>query len=354
VVAAMLLVLIMFALAGAALVVFVGLLIRYLALAVLLVLSPFAYLFVAFPNTANLAKLWWKHFFRYVFYAPVVLLILIATAKFAGSEEWKTLIAFIEPPAGEGYDSANIRATMSTLIQKAAIAVGLMAAAGSGRWAGIVGSAAAMSAVSKAGARGKGVYLRGLRRGGRAATRGAATVTGARVATRYAGGQLSAFGRTVGGNILTRVPGLRNLGGGTGRKLADRLVRKGRSPADAGAATATRTQLGTGAPGSSGKLANAAFAPQNLRRRSVGEEMMRAPGGADVNVRPVFREGNLDQIRNFAKNQELGKLSGEQRINIVADLLVNPQVAAMPANDRGKFVDEITRALEESNKQFTS
>jgi len=83
---------------------------------------------------------------------------------------------------------------MSTLIQKAAIAVGLMAAAGSGRWAGIVGSAAAMSAVSRAGARGKGIYLRGLRRGGRAAVapvRGAARGAAGR-AGAYAGGAWAA------------------------------------------------------------------------------------------------------------------------------------------------------------------
>lgn len=321
-------------------VVIMGLLARYIMLIVLLILSPLAYLALVFPNFSNLSKSWWQSFLKYVFYGPAVLTILMVALRATDITDFSAYL-----------DLTDARQSLAAhAIRIFILVAGLFMAAVSGRYAGIVGSAATLNAVSRVGARGRSVALSGLR----GARRGAYTATGARAATKYAGGQLGMFGRTLGGNIITRIPGLRNLGGGTGKKIADTLVRKGRSPGDAAAATAARTQLRTGVAGTAGKLANPAFAPQNLRRRSVGEEMMRASGGVDVNIRPVFREGNLDQVRNFAKNQELGKLSGEQRINIVADLLINPQVSGMGANDRGKFVDEITRALEESNKQFTS
>lgn len=328
--------LIVWSMAGSGLVLLFNMAMRYVMLIGLLIVSPFAYLFVAMPNTTKLANLWWSTFLKYVFYGPVALLVLLLAV-------W---LGRVDLP---GITDKLTEGLVSTMF----LTIGFIAAARAGKYAGIAGSAAMISLVQKTGQRGRNLMYRGAR----ATTRGAATVTGARAATRYAGGQLGTFGRAMGGNVLSRIPGLRNLGGGTGRRLADRLVGRGRSTDDAVAATNVRAELGRGTPGSRGKVANAAFAPQNLRRRSVGEEMMRAPGGVDDNVRPVFEQGSLNQIRNFAKNPELGKLSGGQRIEIVADLLLNPHIThattGLSPVEQGKFIDEITRALEESNKKFT-
>lgn len=60
----------------------VGLLGRYLMLIFLLSISPLAYLFVALPGTAGLAKQWWTRFLKYVVYGPAVLFVLALLVSF--------------------------------------------------------------------------------------------------------------------------------------------------------------------------------------------------------------------------------------------------------------------------------
>lgn len=60
------------------------LLIRYVILAVLLIIAPFAWLMWIFENTRGNFSKWWKEFFRWTFFAPIVVFFLwlaIATAQ---------------------------------------------------------------------------------------------------------------------------------------------------------------------------------------------------------------------------------------------------------------------------------
>lgn len=54
----------------------VGLFIRYIALVLLLIVSPIAYLAIAFPGMQGVAKKWWASFLKYVIYGPVMLFVL--------------------------------------------------------------------------------------------------------------------------------------------------------------------------------------------------------------------------------------------------------------------------------------
>lgn len=60
------------------------LLIRYVWLAMLLILMPFAWLMWLFPKTSKIWSDWWNQFFRWTFFAPIVVFFLwlaIATAQ---------------------------------------------------------------------------------------------------------------------------------------------------------------------------------------------------------------------------------------------------------------------------------
>jgi len=65
----------------ALMVVFFTLLMRYVMLVFLLVISPMAFLFMAFPGASGLARKWWVTFFRYVFYGPIILFILLGSIR---------------------------------------------------------------------------------------------------------------------------------------------------------------------------------------------------------------------------------------------------------------------------------
>ncbi len=57
--------------------IFIGLFIRYIALILLLIISPAAYLALAFPGMQGMAKNWWAAFLKYVLYGPIMLFVLI-------------------------------------------------------------------------------------------------------------------------------------------------------------------------------------------------------------------------------------------------------------------------------------
>jgi hypothetical protein len=54
----------------------VMLIIRYVALGILLILSPIVWLFWIFPGTAKYWQQWWEKFFRWTFFSPIVLFFL--------------------------------------------------------------------------------------------------------------------------------------------------------------------------------------------------------------------------------------------------------------------------------------
>lgn len=54
-----------------------GLFERYIALLILLIISPLAYLAVTLPQTSAYAKKWWDNFIKWVLYGPILLFFLI-------------------------------------------------------------------------------------------------------------------------------------------------------------------------------------------------------------------------------------------------------------------------------------
>lgn len=71
---------------GALVVLIVMLFIRHVALLILLIVSPFAYLAAAVPGAGKFATQWWDQFIKYIIYGPVVMLGL-------------SLIAYLDPGA---------------------------------------------------------------------------------------------------------------------------------------------------------------------------------------------------------------------------------------------------------------
>jgi len=86
------------------------LIIRFIALGLLLVLSPLALLFWIFPATQNLWKKWWDNFFRWTFFAPAVSFFLFLAVKATEN------LAFTDPSS-----SAVNKAIEGALLQHGAV-----------------------------------------------------------------------------------------------------------------------------------------------------------------------------------------------------------------------------------------
>ncbi len=63
-----------------------GLLERYIALLILLIISPLAYLAVTLPQTSAYAKKWWENFIKWVLYGPIMLFFLIIIVRVQASD----------------------------------------------------------------------------------------------------------------------------------------------------------------------------------------------------------------------------------------------------------------------------
>lgn len=68
-------------LTAAIFVIAINLFIRYIALLILLILSPMAYLALALPKTSQYATQWWGMFIKWVLYGPIVLFFLIIITR---------------------------------------------------------------------------------------------------------------------------------------------------------------------------------------------------------------------------------------------------------------------------------
>lgn len=113
-----------------------GLLIRYIILILLLIVSPIAYLAIAFPNTGGFATKWWSMFIKYVLYGPIALLVLILLVRLTGSD--KDLFNQTK----DAYDPlTNIISILVTIAM-------CIAAAMSGKYLGTIGAGAIISSAN--------------------------------------------------------------------------------------------------------------------------------------------------------------------------------------------------------------
>ncbi|OGY37475.1 MAG: hypothetical protein A3G57_03860 [Candidatus Andersenbacteria bacterium RIFCSPLOWO2_12_FULL_45_8] len=308
--------LIVWMVASSGLVLLFNLAMRYIMLLGLLIVSPFAYLFVALPNTAKLAGLWWSSFFKYVFYAPAALLILLLVGKMSQMSL---------PGITDGVASGLVSVMFLT--------VGFIAAARAGKYAGIAGSAAMISFAQKTGQKGRNLMYRGARGMGR----GYMAATGARAATKYAGAQIGLFGRTAGKNLLSYIPGAGKAAKTKGGPMADRLLpSKGERQARAAAVTAARA----------GNYNDPSLGSSRLANSVVGAHLARQAGPQLANMGAV---GTASQINAAVKNKELVRnLDDTQRANLEAQILVNTSFSVAPEENekvRQRLINELNNTI---------
>lgn len=132
-------------LAIALLVITFGFLVRYIALLLLLIFSPIAYLAMAWPNADWLVKWWWKTFLKYLAYGPIALFVLVLLTSFANSaqEAMTGGVQAIGPVGDDDWES--VRLALSNGINAIITMALLFAAATAGKKIGVAGSDKAVS-----------------------------------------------------------------------------------------------------------------------------------------------------------------------------------------------------------------
>ncbi len=322
-----------------------SLLMRYIMLLLLLIISPIAYLAVAFPGLGALASRWWQTFMRYVIYGPVVLFIIL------GAINIDYLIN-----AGDLFGGKNFpfKKSFEALMEASIYAVALVVAAMAGRYAGIIGSATAISLAAGAGRRARGMAYRGAKRAGRGAAKAAYVGTGARAGVRGVGRQARDFGRAVKGGVAAHLPtwarGVkRDKEGkplkGQPRSWGERLGRRvtgGAPPADRREAQAA-ARVGT-MPGSWGNVNNLnqpAVSAVQLSKRHVTEAI-----GNTGALAIAANSQKVSQVTGLSKNADLMRQLGDQG---QTDLMVNIEANPHLSNEaKARLVNEVHNTIEKA------
>lgn len=146
--------------------------VRYVALLVLLVFSPLAYLAYAFPGMKRFSDQWWSQFLKWVFYGPIVVFLLVIASTVGG----------LKVGSGDpGFQSlVSVVFTIAILIMSAT----------AGRSLGAAGANAAINLGRSSGRRVRNYAYRGTRATAGTAVRGtvgAAKVTDNAIAQRTGG-----------------------------------------------------------------------------------------------------------------------------------------------------------------------
>ena len=201
------------------------LIIRYLYLGILLILMPFAWLMWIFPKFQHLWSKWWSMFFKWTFFAPIVMFFLYlaimtasvmseSTVAKPGTNPMNPLSQIgslaANPSTGKALDKfmgGLFNTTLFTFLQMLMViglAVGGMIAANS---LSITGAGVALGAMKSAGKWTQGYVGRQTAKAGRATFR---AVGGEKAVEKMEKGELGAAGR---------IPGVRRLAGIAGRAL---------------------------------------------------------------------------------------------------------------------------------------
>lgn len=142
---------------GAFFTLLVGLFMRYIMLILLLIVSPLAYLALAFPGMGSLATRWWKEFIKYVFYGPIVMFVLVLLVGVTNNLDIKGLFG-VPPPAG----APPVQQALEAIVSVTIVIVMLIAAATVGKQMGVRGSDAAVGFATGTGKRLGRLGARGL------------------------------------------------------------------------------------------------------------------------------------------------------------------------------------------------
>lgn len=179
----------------------VGFFVRYVALIMLLIVSPIAFLAFALPGAQKVAEKWWSEFIKYLLYGPLALFVLLI------------LVAVVGPQGGQGVLNVAVNSTLLESAISLTVVVGmLIAAATVGKHVGIAGSAATVGFM-------KGQGKKILR----------APITHPKTTAAVLGGVATAgVGTTLGAGAAlygAKKTGLGGVAGRQGTRLADRAAR---------------------------------------------------------------------------------------------------------------------------------
>ena len=124
-------------------VIVINLFVRYIALLVLLMVSPLAYLFLALPKTVPYAAQWWGMFIKWVLYGPIVLFFLAIIIK----------VQSVAPTLPDGFtDDKSWVSFFNTIVHFTIVITLFFVAHFLGKGVAGVGSTTAMGFASKTGA----------------------------------------------------------------------------------------------------------------------------------------------------------------------------------------------------------
>jgi len=270
------------------------LIVRYIALILLLIVSPVAYLGYALPNTEPYAKQWWTNFFKFVFAGPIALFFLI--------------LAIRVDQLGTSTGAISSGTAGAKLLHAITLTVMLVIASVASLKLADKGSAAAVGAFSKQ-ARKTGLWA------GKKTVGGATYLPRKFVAnqSRDAAGIVKSRGR----DFLKKTPGIKHL-------VPARRDDKGKlKPGEESLATKTfgkipytgrkRTQYNDirslGAITSGNVTSDALSAPRLSSKHATDALMAGAPKNDRLaKVKALIDVGSLTQVKSLLKNREF--LSG--------------------------------------------
>lgn len=277
------------------------LVVRYIALLLLLIASPLAYLSAALPGASRLTKLWWTNFLKWVVYGPIVLFLLtiISQAGFVLAEQNENASFFAI--------SFNVLLTVILLIMTATFGLKL-------------GGSSASFAM--------GLATGTLRRTARGAT------APVRVPARIAGQEIKKSAKKQGADFykagrqafrsrfLGARPGDKSLGAQVGGKVFGKPL----TPAQRRQQTTDR-QAARGAAGQLGAVAlrgeeavargvvqgDSRLSATNLRKGTFATELHKQNA---QNTLKIARHGDVSRVEALTNNEDLVKeMTDEQRID---------------------------------------
>ncbi len=192
--------------------------IRYIYLAILLVLMPFAWLTWVFPNTKKHFSDWWSKFIKWTFFGPAALFFMylaMQTATVIGADKWgpNNSAGFVTPGkvGATGFFQGAVGNAIQEMVQQQLPSIIVMVLMGAGLVAassmGVKFADTTLSSVKKMGNSAKG-YAKGkaINTANRARTIGQETKKGETTT------QLQRLGSAITGSFLGKVPGVKGLG----------------------------------------------------------------------------------------------------------------------------------------------
>ncbi|MDP3997215.1 MAG: hypothetical protein Q8P73_01810 [bacterium] len=301
-------------LAGSFLVITVGLFVRYVALILLLIISPLAYLALAFPAAGGFAKKWWGAFLKYVFYGPIALFVLLLLVVLSKNSQDMNGYSMGNEMFGKTVGGAILNTIISITITSAL----LIAAAKAGTFMGIAGAAATLNFMNKQGkkmVRAPFKYpkttaaVAGLATGGVVGAVGAAAaVKGAGMVGRGARNQTRDFYRQGKKSLQKRFGidfadrddkgSLKKGETSTGTAWADKVFGKPLTSDQREHVNDAQSALNAGA------YADPALSPERLQTPHVGQSMTKdqvkdmTGSGTTTNEQMVEIVNNIDIIKN--------------------------------------------------------